>query len=171
MSVNGFDRVDLEKKRDEKQQYYDYIKKRYQKSSDIIIMRNWDMYFRTCDELKLKCQLFKNESDRAKNENRKLRLYKEYKQYYFKNMSQITENYCDIIASIRGETLPAHTIEYLLETINKFEHFLDNGPELVDADEITIIDEHAAKLQELHCVLNSTKVFEEEEEEKEEENK
>jgi hypothetical protein len=170
MSVNGFDRVELEKKRNEKQQYYNYIKKRYQNRSDII-MRNWDGHFRTCDDLRLKCQLFRNESDRAKNENRKLRLYREYKQNYFKNMSQITEYYCDIIGSISGETLPAHTIEYLLETINRFEQYLDNGPENMEVDEISIIDDHTAKLQELYCALNSAKVFEEEEEEKEEEEK
>jgi hypothetical protein len=112
-----------------------------------------DGHFRTCNDLKIKANLFKKESERAQNENRKIRLYGEYKQTYFKNMRLITENYSDILASIRGEILPPHTISSILETINRFEVFLNEGPENTDTDERETLNEHAAKLQELYGVL------------------
>lgn len=158
---NGFSSVQvLEKNMEEKRQYYKTIKKQRENYSDIIT--NWDRYLRTYDDLKIKATLFKNESERAKNENRKIRLYAEYKQNYFKIMQLIIENYCDILASISDEILTSHTVSHYLETINKFEAFLYDVPENIVADERDIIIYHDTILQELYCALNSKEEVEEE---------
>lgn len=114
---------------------------------------NMDGHFRTCADLKIKANLFKKEAERAQNENRTIRLYGEYKQNYFKNMRLITENYSDILTSIRGEILPPHTISSILEIINRFEVFLNDGPENTDTDEREMLNDHASKLQELYGIL------------------